>query len=160
MDGNVLWMQRLSLYENCPPARTAGSSNTEVPKTLGVAICSATGLKTYFSADSLNLKAHGEIPGMFNCDKFFEVFKQADAATQPNLLENCRNGGCKRLQLVRDWALGKNKFSGEEIRALYESARRKKRDGGLGRMMASTQENCLKAALKRELKIIRDDFRL
>ena len=61
---------------------------------------------------------------------------------------------------MRDRALGKNKLSGEEIRNRYEAARRKERDVGLGRRLASAQENCIKAALKQERKIIRDDFRL
>ena len=180
VDGNALWMQRLSLYDDHPPARPAGANATEVPKTLGVAICSATGLKSFFAADGLKLKEHGEIPGIFYCDEFFDDFKQADAATQQNLLEYYRNGGRKQLQLVRgventwvtngsavmqrklmrDRALGKNKLSGEEIRARYEAARRRERDSGLRGRMTAVQENCVKAALKQERKIIRDDFRL
>ena len=180
VDGNALWMQRLSLYDDHPPARPSGLNATEVPKTLGVAICSATGLKSFFAADGLKLKEHGEIPGIFYCEEFFDDFKQADAATQQNLLEYYRNGGRKQLQLVRgventwvtngsavmqrklmrDRALGKNKLSGEEIRARYETARRRERDSGLRGRMTAVQENCVKAALKQERKIIRDDFRL
>ena len=180
VDGHALWMQRLSLYDDRPPARPAGSNSTDVPKTLGVAICSATGLKSYFAADGPRLKEHGEIPGIFYCEEFFEDFKQADAATQQNLLEYYRNGGRKQLQLVRggentwvtngsavmqrklmrDRALGKNKLSGEEIRTRYEAARRREREGGLGRRLASAQESCVKATLKQERRIVRDDFRL
>ena len=64
-------------------------------------------------------------------------------------------------KLMRDRALGKNKLSGEEIRTRYEAARRReRREGGLGRRLASAQENCVKAALKQERRIVRDDFRL
>jgi hypothetical protein len=53
-----------------------------VPKTIGVARCSATGLYTYFAADGHRLKEHPDVPNLFYCEKWYDDFKRLDATMQ------------------------------------------------------------------------------
>jgi hypothetical protein len=55
---------------------------TGVPKTLGVARCSATGLYTYFAADGHRLKEHPDVPNLFYCEKWYDDFRRLDAKMQ------------------------------------------------------------------------------
>ena len=60
---------------------------TGVPKTLGVARCSATGLYTYFAADGHRLKEHPDVPNLFYCEKWYDDFKRLDATMQRAIVD-------------------------------------------------------------------------
>jgi len=101
VDGLAMWARRLAVYDAEDPRvgkkpnglRATPSSRgvdpgtgkcavTGVPKTLGVARCSATGLYTYFAADGHRLKEHPDVPNLFYCEKWYDDFKRLDATMQ------------------------------------------------------------------------------
>ena len=96
VDGLAMWARRLAVYEvvdkkrknrATPSSRgvdpeTGKCAVTGVPKTLGVARCSATGLYTYFAADGHRLKEHPDVPNLFYCEKWYDDFKRLDATMQ------------------------------------------------------------------------------
>ena len=111
VDGLAMWARRLAIYDatdarrgdarasakhetrgrkllRATPSsrgvdpRTGKCAVTGVPKTLGVARCSATGLYTYFAADGHRLKEHPDVPNLFYCEKWYDDFKRLDATMQ------------------------------------------------------------------------------
>ena len=97
VDGLAMWARRLAVYDAedfrvrknraTPSSRgvdpeTGKCAVTGVPKTLGVARCSATGLYTYFAADGHRLKEHPDVPNLFYCEKWYDDFKRLDATMQ------------------------------------------------------------------------------
>jgi hypothetical protein len=103
VDGLAMWARRLAVYDAEDPRvgkkrgkiglRATPSSRgvdpgtgkcavTGVPKTLGVARCSATGLYTYFAADGHRLREHPDVPNLFYCEKWYDDFKRLDATMQ------------------------------------------------------------------------------
>ena len=99
VDGLAMWARRLAVYDAEDPRLRKGKNRatpssrgvdpetgkcavTGVPKTLGVARCSATGLYTYFAADGHRLKEHPDVPNLFYCEKWYDDFKRLDATMQ------------------------------------------------------------------------------
>ena len=104
VDGLAMWARRLAIYDakdlkdekkkkknerlRATPSSRGVDPNTGkclvtgVPKTLGVARCSATGLYTYFAADGHRLKEHPDVPNLFYCEKWYDDFKRLDAKMQ------------------------------------------------------------------------------
>ena len=109
VDGLAMWARRLAVYDAEDPRvrrrkktakslRATPSSRgvdpgtgkcavTGVPKTLGVARCSATGLYTYFAADGHRLKEHPDVPNLFYCEKWYDDFRKMDAKMQRAIVE-------------------------------------------------------------------------
>jgi hypothetical protein len=111
VDGLAMWARRLAIYDKTQDLndeqkkkkshssrlRATPSSlgvdqhtgkclRTGVPKTLGVARCSATGLYTYFAADGHRLKEHPDVPNLFYCEKWYDDFKRLDAKMQRQIV--------------------------------------------------------------------------
>jgi hypothetical protein len=103
VDGLAMWARRLAIYDakdlkdeqkktssrlRATPSSRGVDPNTGkclvtgVPKTLGVARCSATGLYTYFAADGHALKEHPDVPNLFYCEKWYDDFRRLDAKMQ------------------------------------------------------------------------------
>ena len=106
VDGLAMWARRLAVYDAEDPRvgkktgglRATPSSRgvdpgtgkcavTGVPKTLGVARCSATGLYTCFAADGHRLKEHPDVPNLFYCEKWYDDFKRLDATMQRAIVD-------------------------------------------------------------------------
>ena len=167
VDGRELWKKRLSLYDREPPPYR---NDTNVPKTLGMAICSATWLKSYFAADGHRLREHGVVPGVYYIDELYDECYLADAPTMRNLEDYYREGKWEhsrgaenswiyngsmalRRRLVREKALGLNCLTLDEIEAIYYEARAKEVEGDKRR---DAEEAQMAAALKQEEKIMQD----
>ena len=167
VDGRELWKKRLSLYDREPPPYR---NDTNVPKTLGMAICSATGLKSYFAADGHRLREHGVVPGVYYIVELYDECYLADAPTMRNLEDYYREGKWEhsrgaenswiyngsmalRRRLVREKALGLNCLTLDEIEAIYYEARAKEVEGDKRR---DAEEAQMAAALKQEEKIMQD----
>ena len=111
VDGLAMWARRLAIYDKTqdlnddqkkkktserrlratPSSRgvdkhTGKCLRTGVPKTIGVARCSATGLYTYFAADGLRLKEHPDVPNLFYCEKWYDDFRRLDAKMQRQIV--------------------------------------------------------------------------
>lgn len=110
VDGLAMWARRLAIYDGpqdlkdeqkkkktssrlraTPSSRgvdpnTGKCRRTGVPKTTGVARCSATGLYTYFAADGLRLKEHPDVPNLFYCEKWYDDFRRLDAKMQRQIV--------------------------------------------------------------------------
>jgi hypothetical protein len=106
VDGLAMWARRLAIYDKTQDLRDEQKKNktssrlratpsslgvdqhtgkclrTGVPKTIGVARCSATGLYTYFAADGHRLKEHPDVPNLFYCEKWYDDFRRLDAKMQ------------------------------------------------------------------------------
>ena len=86
VDGLEMWKRRLAIYDDedgekkgtkkasdrLKGGRTKVEkgvcTSTGVPKAMGVARCSATGLYTYYAADGHKLKEHPDCPGLYYCE--------------------------------------------------------------------------------------------
>lgn len=107
VDGISMWAKRLAIYDpvNDDGSVVNGGKNgmkrgggkkgidpstgkcvsTGVPKTLGVARCSGSGVLSYFNADGHKLK-ETDVKGLFYCKKWYDDFKSLDAKMQRQIV--------------------------------------------------------------------------
>uniref|UniRef100_A0A7S0XK48 Uncharacterized protein n=1 Tax=Mantoniella antarctica TaxID=81844 RepID=A0A7S0XK48_9CHLO len=170
VDGLEMWKKRLALYDT--GVENEVCVNTGVPKTLGVARCSATGLITYFSGDGHRLKPHPDCPGLYYCEEWYDDFSAMDALSQKPMMEYAKGNGwlpCRvaseswvvnrhmklGLRLMRRMAQGESSITMDDVKAAVEAskAREKLEDSE----KASVQKALDKAAAEEAAKVGLDE---
>ena len=153
VDGLEMWKKRLALYDPDAPSSFASSiekgvcTNTGVPKAMGVARCSATGLYTYYAADGHKLKEHPDCPGLYYCDEWFDDFSAMDALSQKQMIEYAKAKGAGGwmparaaseswvvnrhmklgLDMMRRMAKGDDTITMDDVKAAVEEAKEREK---------------------------------
>jgi len=143
VDGLTMWKKRLALYDEKPPDLDFSNN---VPKHMGVARCSATGLYSYYGADGRKLKQHKDAPELWYDDEHFDDFVEIDSVSQRKFVEWSKGKGSvawtpKRpasdcwvvnrhiklgLQLMRQMVLGKGRGAGMSIEDIKQAIEEEK----------------------------------